>query len=68
MRKKMYKKAGKKMLAVTKEDLDSWKKKNKGNHPRLEQTQQQQQVLMQQADAYGQHLQGKTLSSEHLVK
>ena len=23
-------KAGKKMLAVTKEDLDSWKKKNKG--------------------------------------
>ncbi len=32
------------------------------------QTQQQQQVLMQQADAYGQHLQGKTLASEHLVK
>ena len=25
-------KAGKKMLAVTKEDLDSWKKKNKGNY------------------------------------
>lgn len=32
------------------------------------QTQQQQQTLMKQADAYGQHLQGKQIAAEHFAK
>ena len=32
------------------------------------QTQEQQQRLMQQAEQYGQHLQGKQLAAEHFVK